>query len=272
MFGVFRLNAFSKGVQRTAFGRKELCSDFYISIMSASASAAISPLNYTICSLLTNTNFHRVLCYFVLLLLLFLLPAANASKENENRATQQQHRRCEKPSVVSASSFIHDAADFSYFAFLCISFFFLNFMKCHYFWSKFSILFFTECFTFYYGHSFFSLTLSTMINKINLFKLYLHSYCTCDAIMTSKVKLDITTTIFFISCARFCFHSKGVVVCFIFSIYFVVGCFIFLVILSFIHHFSRCYCVRFAVLCSHGTVSSTGKWRRIKYNQMNRSK
>lgn len=122
-------------------------------------------------------------------------------------------------------------------------------MKCHYFWSKFSILFFTECFTFYYGHSFFSLTLSTMINKINLFKLYLHSYCTCDAIMTSKVKLDITTTIFFISCARFCFHSKGVVVCFIFSIYFVVGCFIFLVILSFIHHFSRCYCVR--LYCVH---------------------
>lgn len=156
--------------------------------------------------------------------------------------------------------------------FYAFHFFFLNFMKCHYFWSKFSILFFTECFTFYYGHSFFSLTLSTMINKINLFKLYLHSYCTCDAIMTSKVKLDITTTIFFISCARFCFHSKGVVVCFIFSIYFVVGCFIFLVILSFIHHFSRCYCVRFAVLCSHGTVGSTGKWRRIKYNQMNRSK
>lgn len=217
MFGVFRLNAFSKGVQRTAFGRKELCSDFYISIMLASASAAISPLNYTMCSLLTNTNFHRVLCYFVLLLLLFLLPAANASKENENRATQQQHRRCEKPSVVSASSFIHDAADFSYFAFLCISFFFLNFMKCHYFWSKFSILFFTECFTFYYGHSFFSFTLFTMTNKINLFKLYLHSYCTCDAIMTSKVKLDITTTIFSSSPALAFVFIRKVLWCALFS-------------------------------------------------------
>lgn len=112
----------------------------------------------------THTHFHRVLCYsrlLLLLLLLFLLPAANASKGNENRATNS--------SIDDAKShqlFLHlllfMMPPISHISlFYAFHFFLLNFMKCHYFWSKFSIFFFAECFTFYYGHRFFLRSLSS---------------------------------------------------------------------------------------------------------------
>lgn len=172
------------------------------------------------CDILINTKFtSSILCR---LFVVASVPVAcnwcikGKIRIDEIKQQCQQHWRCKKASVCCFYIFFYSWMPpiFNIVLFLktFINFYF-KFMKCHYFWSKCSTLFHIERFTFHYGHSvFFSFVafslLITTINNINLFKPYLHWRCTCDAIMTSKVKLDIR--IFFI---HLCLTHSFVCVC-----------------------------------------------------------
>lgn len=131
---------------------------------------------------------------------------------------QRQHHRCEKPSVwnmyVCVSVFFfslylhhflfmmpsisHISRSFFHKSFII---FFHRvyeeslFLQKNFYtllhrtlYSSLRLLFFHSLLFFCYA---FIRSLFTMINKTNLFQLYLHCCCTCDAIMTSKVKLNI---------------------------------------------------------------------------------